>query len=50
MYLKADLKPSSNSMASFYPISTNENSNDFDWDLVTNLFLSELYGLTAEKK
>lgn len=37
-------------MASFYPISTNENSNDFNWEKVTNLFLSELYGLLAEKK
>lgn len=50
MYLKVDLKPASNSMASFYPISTNENSNDFDWEVVTTLFLCELYGLLAEKK
>lgn len=48
--LTTDLKPSSNSMASFYPISTNENSNDFNWEHVTSLFLSELYGLLAEKK
>lgn len=50
MSLITDLKPTSNSMASFYPISTNENSNDFNWDQVTSLFLSELYGLVAEKK
>lgn len=37
-------------MASFYPISTNENSNEFNWEQVTNLFLSELYGLFSEKK
>lgn len=37
-------------MASFYPISTNENSNDFDWEVVTTLFLSELYGLLTDKK
>lgn len=48
--LTTDLKPSSNSMASFYPISTNENSNDFNWEHVTSLFLSELYGLLAGKK
>ncbi len=50
MSLTTDLKPTSNSMASFYPISTNENSNDFNWEHVTSLFLSELYGLLAEKK
>jgi len=50
MSLSNNLKPSSNSMATFYPISTNENSNDFDWNTVTNLFLSELYGLVGEKK
>ena len=50
MRLITDLKPTSNSMASFYPISTNENSNEFNWEQVTNLFLSELYGLLADKK
>ncbi|KXZ62329.1 DNA phosphorothioation-dependent restriction protein DptG [Acinetobacter venetianus] len=50
MSLTTDLKPTSNSMASFYPISTNENSNDFNWEHVTSLFLSELYGLLSEKK
>lgn len=50
MRLTTDLKPTSNSMANFYPISTNENSNDFNWDQVTNLFLSEVYGLLTEKK
>lgn len=50
MSLTTDLKPTSNSMASFYPISTNENSNDFNWDQITSLFLSELYGLLVEKK
>lgn len=37
-------------MATFYPISTNENSNDFNWSIVTNLFLSELYGLVYDKQ
>jgi len=50
MSLSNNLKPTSNTMATFYPISTNENSNDFNWDIVTNLFLSELYGLLAERK
>ncbi|WP_074382646.1 DNA phosphorothioation-dependent restriction protein DptG [Acinetobacter pseudolwoffii] len=50
MRLITDLKPTSNSMASFYPISTNENSNEFNSEQVTNLFLSELYGLLADKK
>lgn len=50
MSLSDNLKPSSNSMATFYPISTNENSNDFNWSIVTNLFLSELYGLILDKK
>lgn len=50
MKLSKNLKPSSNSMATFYPISTNENSNDFNWSIVTNLFLSELYGLVYDKQ
>lgn len=51
MYLSSDLEPPrNNSMANFYPISTNENSNDFNWEVVTKLFLSELYGLLADKK
>ncbi|MBK0063450.1 MULTISPECIES: DNA phosphorothioation-dependent restriction protein DptG [unclassified Acinetobacter] len=50
MSLINNLKPASNSMATFYPISTNENSNDFNWDTVTNLFLKELYGLVSENK
>lgn len=50
MRLIAELKPTSNTMANFYPISTNENSNEFNWDQVTNLFLSELYGLLSDKK
>lgn len=50
MKLALNLKPSSNSMASFYPISTNENSNDFNWDIITSLFVSELYGLEYSEK
>ncbi|MDV7510918.1 DNA phosphorothioation-dependent restriction protein DptG [Acinetobacter baumannii] len=50
MKLSKNLKPASNSMATFYPISTNENSNDFNWNIVTNLFLSELYGLVYDKQ
>lgn len=37
-------------MSSFYPISTNENSNDFDWNIIAGLFLSDLYGLNFTER
>lgn len=49
MILSNNLKPGNNSMAAFYPVNTTESKNEFSWDLVTSLFLSELYGLVSNE-
>ena len=51
MSLNLDLKVDTRtSMASFYPIRTQENSSDFDWSIISGLFLSDLYGLNFTEK
>ncbi|QJP36177.1 DNA phosphorothioation-dependent restriction protein DptG [Acinetobacter baumannii] len=51
MSLNLDLKVDSRtSMASFYPIRTQENSSDFDWGIISSYFLSDLYGLSFTDK
>ena len=49
MSLDLQLKPASNSMAFFYPINTRGESDGFDWDTLTNLFICELYGIEISK-
>ncbi|WP_414659575.1 DNA phosphorothioation-dependent restriction protein DptG [Acinetobacter courvalinii] len=34
-----------NIMGSFYPVGTRGESKGFDWDILTNLFICEIYGL-----
>lgn len=49
MSLDLQLKPTSNSMAFFYPINTRGESDGLDWDILTNLFICELYGIEISK-
>lgn len=49
MSLNLQLKPASNSMAFFYPINTRGESDGFDWDTLTNLFICDLYGIEISK-
>ncbi|OIF65047.1 DNA phosphorothioation-dependent restriction protein DptG [Acinetobacter baumannii] len=51
MSLNLDLKVDTRtSMASFYPVRTQENSDDFNWSIISGLFLSNLYGLNFTEK
>ena len=49
MSLDLQLKPTSNSMAFFYPINTRGESDGLDWDILTNLFICELYGIEISR-
>lgn len=49
MSLNLQLKPTINSMAYYYPINTRGDSDGIDWDILTNLFICELYGIEIVK-
>lgn len=49
MSLDLKLKVANNSMSMFYPISTRGESKIFNWDLLTHLFICEIYGLDLRK-
>lgn len=45
MPLIDDLKPKNNSAASFFPVTTNNSNNKYDWDSVVGFFIKTLHSL-----
>lgn len=51
MIIDVELNPTkNNSMASFYPIGTRGENKDFNWSVLTDLFICELYGIDSSKE
>ena len=49
MPLLEELKPKKNSAASYFPASTNSNTNIFDWNNVVSFFITTLHNLKFSK-
>jgi DNA phosphorothioation-dependent restriction protein DptG len=49
MPLQKDLQPKNNSAASFFPVSANSASNEYDWNIVVGFFIKALHNIELEK-